>query len=539
MKNHFYRIISLFLTVLMLIPMITAMGFTVSAETNSGTCGENLTWTLDNEGTLTVSGTGDMFDYDIIGNVSPWGTDIKKVVIGPGVTSIGAYAFSSCYSLISADIGDDVVSIGRSAFCMCLSLKELKLSNSLKTIGYDGFSCCESLRSVVLPDSVTELGDYAFDQCIYLDYIKLSDNLTTIGEYAFCCTSLDSLELPDSLTIIGMAAFKWVDSFSDVVIPSGVTRIESETFNGCDGLYNITIPNSVTYIAKDAFYGCYSYLTIICYPGSCAEEYAIENNINIKYLAPYLVADGVTVTVKNLYGVKDYFIAKGEYTTYSDVKVNRVVQITKNKIGTNQDYTYILSEPGTYTVCIRYDDTTRKHEFITFEVTVNEPTFTLNGFQLKIDNLEGVKVIRTAYGEYYTPGEVKRAEASRSFTAKYIKDTSNYTIQYREEGVVTVAVVYNNGYEVMYTYNVTKKSPTMTQHGNTVTFGNLDDLKVIRYAKGEYTTSNQIKNAAGSFSIQGYKIETETYSVTLKPGTYTFCVQYNDESYNYFVVTVE
>jgi len=261
--------------------------------------------------------------------------------------------------------------------------------------------------------------------------------------------------------------------------------------------------------------------------------------VDLSVMTQEVVADGVTVIVKNLYGVKDYFIAKGSHSTYADVKANSVVQITKNKIGTKHDYTYILSTPGTYTVCVRYDDTTRAHEFITFEVTVNEPTFAPNGLQLKVGNLEGIKVIRTAYGEYKTPGEIKRAEGARAFTASTIaKSGDNYTIQYRDEGVVTVAVVYKNGYEVIYKYNVTKKVPLMIQEGSTVTFSNLDDLKVIRYAEGTYTTSNQIKNAAGSKSIQGYKIETESYSVTLAPGTYTFCVQYNDESYNYYLVTI-
>ncbi|MBR5516275.1 MAG: hypothetical protein IKU52_08745, partial [Clostridia bacterium] len=64
-------------------------------------------------------------------------------------------------------------------------------------------------------------------------------------------------------------------------------------------------------------------------------------------------------------------------------------------------------------------------------------------------------------------------------------------------------------------------------------------LKVIRYAKGEYKTSNEIKNAPGSISVSGKTMTADTYTVTLASGTYTFCVQYNDESYNYYTVTVE
>jgi len=120
-----------------------------------------------------------------------------------------------------------------------------------------------------------------------------------------------------------------------------------------------------------------------------------------------------------------------------------------------------------------------------------------------------------------------------------LKGLDEYSIQYRDEGLVTVAVVYNNGYEVIYKYNVTKKSPGFTQEGNTVTFTNLEDFKVIRYAVGVYTTSNQIKNAKGSVTVSAKNMTKASYSVTLAPGTYTFCVQYNDESYNYYTVTVE
>ncbi|MBR5515726.1 MAG: hypothetical protein IKU52_05945, partial [Clostridia bacterium] len=251
-------------------------------------------------------------------------------------------------------------------------------------------------------------------------------------------------------------------------------------------------------------------------------------------------AYGVTVMVKNLYGVKDYFIAKGEHTTYAEVKANSVVQITKNKIGTKHDYTYILSTPGTYTVCIRYDDTTRAHKFITFEVEVSEPVFSGNGLQLTVGNLDDIKVIRTAYGEYNTPGDVKRAAGTRAFTGKTVlKGLDEYTIQYRESGTVTVAVVYNNGYEVMYTYEVVKKVPNFISSGKTVIIGDLDGLNLVRYAEGKYASSNQIKNAPGSKVIKSDSIVGGYIILELEPGTYTFCVQYDDESYNYYTVVVE
>ncbi|MBR5515652.1 MAG: hypothetical protein IKU52_05570, partial [Clostridia bacterium] len=126
-----------------------------------------------------------------------------------------------------------------------------------------------------------------------------------------------------------------------------------------------------------------------------------------------------------------------------------------------------------------------------------------------------------------------------SGNSKVLKDKTEFTIQYRTNGVVTVAVVYNHGYEVIYHYEVQQKVPSFVQNGNTVTFGQLDDLFIVRYAEGTYKTSNQIKNAEGSQYVKPAEIVNGFITVTLDPGTYTFCVQYNDESYNYYVVTVE
>ena len=113
-------------------------------------------------------------------------------------------------------------------------------------------------------------------------------------------------------------------------------------------------------------------------------------------------------------------------------------------------------------------------------------------------------------------------------------------IQYRDNGAVTVAVCYNAGYTEFYTYEVVQKTPTVEQSRNIVTFGDLDGLYNIRYAKGVYTTASQIKAAPGSVAIKPSKIdENGNITVTLATGTYTFCVQYDDESYNYYVITVE
>jgi|GEM_PF-806497 len=260
---------------------------------------------------------------------------------------------------------------------------------------------------------------------------------------------------------------------------------------------------------------------------------------DVTSIEPTVSAYGVMITVDDLYGAKDFFIAKGTHSTYREVKDNLVVQITENKLNGAIKYTYTVKDPGDYTVLVRYNDSERENwiEHITLEVV--KPEYTEYGLQLKIANLDDIKVIRTAYGDFDSAGDIKRAEGQRSFSAKNIK-VDPYTIQYRENGLVSVAVVYNNGYYDIYKYEVTKRVPTVVQEGNTITFGDLDELQNIRYAPGEYNSSAAIKNAEGSQTIKNTAVVDGVISVTLtEAGTYSFCVQFKDESYNYYTITIE
>ncbi|MBE6685704.1 MAG: hypothetical protein E7591_00540 [Ruminococcaceae bacterium] len=264
------------------------------------------------------------------------------------------------------------------------------------------------------------------------------------------------------------------------------------------------------------------------------------STIDISVMTPYVTSDGVTVTVHNLYGVKDFFIAEGDYDTYTEINQNKIVRVTETKIAGAHDYSYVVTNPGRHSVCIRFNDTSRENMIKKLDLTVVEPEFQNKGLQVHLSNLEGVKVIRTAYGDYNTPGEVKRAEGQRSFSGKNdLKGKSEYMIQYRENGLVTIGIQYNNGYVVMYKYNVLKKEPSFQQLKNTVVIGKLNDLQVIRYASGNYSTSAEIKAAPDCVTIKNTEVVDGYVRVTLEPGTYTFVVQYTDESYNYYTVNVE
>ena len=109
------------------------------ATTNSGTCGEALTWSLEN-GVLTIEGTGAMTNY---GNASdrPWSeclSDIVSIVVKDEVTSIGVNAFLNCTSLREVYIGDGVTAIGEWAFASCVALETVELGKSVVSIGKHG-----------------------------------------------------------------------------------------------------------------------------------------------------------------------------------------------------------------------------------------------------------------------------------------------------------------------------------------------------------------------------------------------------------------
>ena len=228
---------------------------------DSGTCGFNLTWTLNDEGLLTIDGTGQM-DDNTFGQWSGKGYDIKEVIIGNGVTSIGSYAFSG-QNLVNVSIPNSVTSIGREAFRYCKSLSSITIPDSVTSIGPEAFQNCNNMTSVTIQYGVTSIGDEAFSGCSSLAIITIPDSVTSIGSQAFAgCSSLATITIPDSVTSIGYQAFRDCSNMTNVTIQYGVTSIGKAAFFGCSSLESVAIPDSVTSIGSEAFAGCSSLASI-------------------------------------------------------------------------------------------------------------------------------------------------------------------------------------------------------------------------------------------------------------------------------------
>lgn len=206
----------------------------------SGTCGDNLTWVLDEDGVLTISGTGEMTDYYY---GPPWKNDealIRKVIMEPGITGIASRAFQECANLVNVSIPDSVVTIGDNAFCGCSALAEISIPASVTGIGNGAFKNCTGLTDVVVPEGVTQLGAEVFSGCTGLAEIRLPNSLTTIHTETFSgCTSLTGVELPGSLTELRYGVFRDCSNLTSVTIPKEVTSILQSAFEGCGALADV------------------------------------------------------------------------------------------------------------------------------------------------------------------------------------------------------------------------------------------------------------------------------------------------------------
>ena len=286
--------------------------YTIGKIVDSGKCGDDVYYELDENGLLVISGTGYMYETD-----RPFyeKSQIKNVIIKTGVTSIGDHAFGKCTSLTSITIPDSVTSIGGSAFSDCTSLTSINIPDSVTSIQRTAFSGCMSLTGInvdknnknyssfdgvlfnksqneliicpggksgayTIPDSVTSIGVYAFDKCTSLTSITIPDGVTSIGADAFeDCTSLTGINVDKNnknyCSFDGVLCNKSqneliicpVGKSGAYTIPDSVKSIGYGAFYGCTSLTSITIPNSVTSIGADAFSECTS-LTSITIPDS-------------------------------------------------------------------------------------------------------------------------------------------------------------------------------------------------------------------------------------------------------------------------------
>ena len=223
----------------------------------SGTCGENLTWVLDEDGTLMISGEGEMQNYYSPSN-APWygkRIEIASVVVELGVTSIGVRAFSKCENLTNVNLPESVICIGNAAFFDCKALTDVYIPDYVTEIGDSVFSVCRCLKNVSIPGTLLSIGERVFEACNFT--LEIRAGATSVASRMFyCCEGLQSVSIPEGVTSIGTQAFSGCSGLKRVYLPSSLREIRDEAFYGCSSLTSVTIPEGVESIYEFAFARC-------------------------------------------------------------------------------------------------------------------------------------------------------------------------------------------------------------------------------------------------------------------------------------------
>ena len=255
----------------------------------TGSCGDNLVWTLNGDGLLTISGSGKMTEYtrEDHGGDEDWcwvctspfsgsiyndrygfGNEIKSVVISNGVTSIGSSAFSGCSGLKNAEFesieslckisfgsnGSNPLSYAHHLYIKGKEVTDLVVPSSVTSIGSYAFYGCSGLTSVTIPSSVTSIGSSAFSNCSGWTSVSIPSSVMSIGSDAFSgCSNVKELKYEDGCT---KALRTYLTSITSVSIPKSVKEISSYAFYSCSSLTSVSIPSSVTSIESYAFAYC-------------------------------------------------------------------------------------------------------------------------------------------------------------------------------------------------------------------------------------------------------------------------------------------
>ncbi len=235
----------------------------------SGECGDNLTWTLTDDGTLTISGEGEMDDWELYTKV-PWYTmreEISAIIIEEGVASIGGYAFHDHDGFTDIELPKSLTSIGKHAFSDCNALTGITIPSNVSTIGNYCFADCSKMTCLeILGDA--DVGVRAVSSCDALVELIVGNDVTMLDENLYATESnlqrisvqsgnKHFVSLNGVLFDIDMQRLircPMAYQAATFVIPDGVKTIGCYAFAYCETTAAVVIPNSVTTIEYYGFY---------------------------------------------------------------------------------------------------------------------------------------------------------------------------------------------------------------------------------------------------------------------------------------------
>ena len=326
----------------------------VSAAESSGTCGENLTWTLSETGVLTVSGTGEMANYSEL-YPAPWYSqrnEIRKIIVEEGVTSIGNRAFRELEHVTSVKLPSTLKTIGKYAFVNCTKINTVLFSGGLETISEGAFENCESLMTVRLPETLKTLGRKAFYICSSLKTIDIPASVTSLGDLAFSyCTSLVTANIKASVQTLPVWTFYGCEMLSSVYLSETVSAVGAGSFENCQNFYMINYGGTKEQGSKilasldgqnektESDYTIY-YEEKPFYQGESSSSYADGSSLTTDkntVITTENATISTTVTTKT-----DYAVKENEGMVFGDSEVNVTIDaVVENDQGWNELFSAI------------------------------------------------------------------------------------------------------------------------------------------------------------------------------------------------------
>lgn len=311
----------------------------IAANAQKGACGTDVKWELNGQ-TLTISGEGEMFNFDETNTPSytPYKSKIRHIVFTDKVRSVGNNAFYFYEDLESVTLGDSIQRIGQKAFQLCKKLDRIDFPEHIKIIERHAFANCRKLSELTLPASLQEIQGGAFGQCtsikkVYynatncemglfdeygkecsvfagcassLQQVVFGPTVRSISDYAF--QHLTNLNFTTANTIehVGKEAFAgtwwlsqqkhgliYVDKAAylyynpeniepiSIALREGTTSISEAAFKDCKLLVKVEVPRSLNRVNENSFEGCTALSEVVWNADSCMNASSNNGNTSV------------------------------------------------------------------------------------------------------------------------------------------------------------------------------------------------------------------------------------------------------------------
>ncbi|MCD7772720.1 MAG: leucine-rich repeat protein [Ruminococcus sp.] len=515
--------------------MATAITEAIAALTDvvaSGSCGDNATWVLKTDGSLTISGTGAVTSYS---GWSSYTSQVTSVVVEEGITSLCERVCQTMSNLTSVSLPSTLTTMGNYIFRNCTSLESVVIPDSVTSLGTNTFTGCSSLKNVTLPATLTTIPKSTFYNCTSLESITIPDTVTSIGSGAFeGCTSLKSVTVPDGVTSIGTSAFYGCTALTSVNVPTGVTTLSSSTFRGCtnEDLVTDIQSTSISTIDSLVFYNVAGTIYVYSMDVYDLVSAAAPTTATVVYAGPVdttaleeAIATGEAVKTEN-------------YTTETADALTSAITAAKAVLA-NEDATQTEVDEAAAAITaaiaalVSTVDTTALSDAITNAEAISTSAYTSDSVAALAAAITSAKTVLADSNS--TQAEVDAATAALSEAVEaLVEREASSTVYYwegtfsRADGLATTEITDN--------WTVTKSSGYITFKNVSLT-DMVDPVIEVTFDSNSGADTLYVATSAWKAIIDAGEGETITASLADWTSTTSFIVTTNNQSGSYGTIT--